>query len=362
MYQPKTISTKEMKEDGEYVVYGANGIIGKYDMYNHAEPQLLVTCRGATCGAVNISQAFSWINGNAMVIQPDPERVSLRFMEYLFKGGIDLSRAITGSAQPQITRQSLNNIEFSYPPIVEQNRTVAKLDAAFAVIDEAIAVTNENVQNTKGLINSALAEVFSAEAESWGSKRLGDTCLVERGSSPRPIKKYVTDGDGVNWIKIGDTEVDGKYVNVTSQKITFEGAKKSRLVQAGDFILTNSMSYGRPYIMAIDGCIHDGWFALKLNDEIDAEYFYYVLASPFVQNQFHKLAAGAVVKNISGDLVKRAMLPIPPINRQIEIRNKILEIEAHSKAATESYTEKSRQLKTLKLAILAKELNPSEVA
>ena len=133
MYQPKTISAKEMVADGEYVVFGANGIIGKYNQYNHAEPQLLVTCRGATCGAVNVSQPFSWINGNAMVIQPDLTNISLKYMEYLFRGGIDLTKAITGAAQPQITRQSLEPIEFSYPPLAEQQRIVSIIEARYGL-------------------------------------------------------------------------------------------------------------------------------------------------------------------------------------------------------------------------------------
>ena len=361
MYQPKTISAKEMKADGEYVVYGANGIIGKYDKYNHEEPQLLITCRGATCGSVNVSTPFSWINGNAMVIQPDTSKVSLRYMEYLFKGGIGLSGAITGSAQPQITRQSLNDITFFYPPLAEQQRIVAKLDAAFAEIDTAIAAVEKNAENTKAIINSGLAEIFQNEADDWEVKKLSEVCIVERGSSPRPIKQYFTNYDGVNWIKIGDTEQDGKYVTSTKQKITAIGAKKSRHVNVGDFILTNSMSYGRPYIMGIEGYIHDGWFVLRLNKDIDTEYFYYLLTSPYVQHQFHNLAAGAVVKNISGDLVKKTILPMPPLERQKEICKKIVEIEARTQQLKETYKLKFDNLNMLKRAILAQELQ-SEAA
>ena len=160
MYQPKTISAKEMVSDGDYVVFGANGIIGRYDKYNHAEPQLLVTCRGATCGSVNISEPNSWITGNAMVIQPDSSNISMRFMEYICRGGIDLSKAITGAAQPQITRKSLEPIEFSYPPLEEQQRIVAKLDAAFAEIDNAIQLTRQKEDTLVALRSSILSTEF----------------------------------------------------------------------------------------------------------------------------------------------------------------------------------------------------------
>ena len=96
MYQPQTLSKKQLKPEGKYSVFGANGIIGKYNKYNHEETQLLVTCRGATCGSINISEPFSWINGNAMVIQPNEKEVSKKYIEYNFKGVINFSRIITG--------------------------------------------------------------------------------------------------------------------------------------------------------------------------------------------------------------------------------------------------------------------------
>ncbi len=259
-----------------------------------------------------------------------------------------------------LNKKKLNALDVTLPPLAEQQRIVAKLDAAFAEIDRAIEVATSCFENTKAIINSTLNELFVAEGKQWSMVPLADTCIIERGSSPRPIKQFLTEDEGVNWIKIGDTEKDGKYVRGTKEKITFEGAKKSRSVRKGDFILTNSMSYGRPYIMDIDGCIHDGWFALRLNENIDAEYYYYLLASPYVQNQFHTLAAGAVVKNISSDLVKRAVLPMPPLERQIEIRDRILAIEAHAEEAANCHREKIQQLSRLKSAVLAQELQPPQ--
>ena len=96
LYQPQTITTKDLVEDGKYQVYGANGVIGRYDKFNHEEPQLLITCRGATCGAVNVSSAYAWINGNAMVVKPKSKDIDVRFVEYFFRGAVDLTKAITG--------------------------------------------------------------------------------------------------------------------------------------------------------------------------------------------------------------------------------------------------------------------------
>ena len=158
--------------------------------------------------------------------------------------------------------------------------------------------------------------------QGWEIKRLGEIIIVERGSSPRPIDKYITTNkDGVNWIKIGDTKNIDKYIFSAKEKITKEGALKSRYVKNGDFILSNSMSLGKPYIMKTDGYIHDGWFVLRLPNVIDAEYFYYILSSPNAQKQFTNLSAGAIVKNISSDLVKKTIIPIPPLPEQHRIVN-----------------------------------------
>src|SRR5262249_5559410 len=110
----------------------------------------------------------------------------------------------------------------------------------------------------------------------WPLVPIGYICSLERGATPRPIQDFITDSpDGVNWIKIGDAELGSKYITHTKEKVTLEGAAKSRRVKPGDFILSNSMSFGRPYIMATEGCIHDGWFLLRdTSDQLDRDFLY----------------------------------------------------------------------------------------
>ena len=93
---------------------------------------------------------------------------------------------------------------------------------------------------------------------------MGDIANIVRGASPRPISFITSDECGVNWIKIGDVSTEAKYVTSCNERITVEGSEKSRKVKPGDFILSNSMSFGRPYILKIDGCIHDGWIAIMI--------------------------------------------------------------------------------------------------
>ena len=159
----------------------------------------------------------------------------------------------------------------------------------------------------------------------WPKVRLGDVCEVQRGGSPRPIKDYITDSpEGLNWIKIGDVEPTGKYITQTAEKIKPSGLNKTRKVSAGDFLLSNSMSFGRPYILKIDGCIHDGWLVLKeFSKTFTEDFFYYLLRSPVVQEQFDKLAHGSTVRNLNTDAVSRVSLPLPPLAEQKKIVEKV---------------------------------------
>ena len=153
-------------------------------------------------------------------------------------------------------------------------------------------------------------------------------CTIARGGSPRPIKEYITTAaDGVNWIKIGDTEKNGKYICATAEKIKPSGVSKSRMVHAGDFLLTNSMSFGRPYILKVDGCIHDGWLVISQSTEIfDQDYLYWLLSSNYAYMQFCGKVSGAVVKNLNSDKVANSVFPLPPLAEQKRIVAKLEEI------------------------------------
>ena len=258
-----------------------------------------------------------------------------------------------GATVDTLTIQKLQNIQIPLPPLPEQQRIVRVLDQAFEGIATATANAEKNLANARELFESEMQAILNRRGDGWIDKTLDQVCKVERGSSPRPIKEFFTSAqNGVNWVKIGDTQEGAKYVYSTAQKITPEGAMQSRFVKEGDFILTNSMSYGRPYIMKTSGCIHDGWFVLRLNVAIDADYFYYVLSSNFVQSQFAKLASGSVVKNISGDLVKKAVLPIPPLAHQHVIVTKIMQLSTEVQRLEAIYQQKRDALDALKKSIL----------
>ena len=158
----------------------------------------------------------------------------------------------------------------------------------------------------------------------WNYIALGDICTVERGGSPRPIDDFITtESDGVNWIKIGDTD-ESMYITKTAQKIKPEGMKKSRYVKPGDFLLSNSMSFGRPYILKIDGCIHDGWLVLHdENNVFDKKFLYYYLSAPITYEKFKSMAVGGVVNNLNSDMVRKIRIPLPSKKEQHNIADSL---------------------------------------
>ena len=195
-----------------------------------------------------------------------------------------------------------------------QQEIVAEIEGYQRVIDGARAV----VENYRPQI---------AIAPDWPLVELGEVCVVERGASPRPIRKFTTESpDGVNWIKIGDAEIGSKFITKTKERITRDGASRSRWVKPGDFILSNSMSFGRPYIMAIEGCIHDGWLLLReQSDQINQDFLYHILGSKHVYTQFQRAATGGVVNNLNSKIVRGVKIPMPPVDVQ---KNVVAETEA----------------------------------
>jgi type I restriction enzyme, S subunit len=340
---------------GIYPVYGGNRIAGMHNEFNLSGDNVIIGRVGALCGNARHIKEQIWQTDNAFKVVDFKYEFDNAFLTYILNYK-ELRKLARQAAQPVISNSSLKDLELNFPvSVIEQKRIVTILDETFAVISQAVANAEKNLTNTRELFDSCLNNVFKQKGEGWEDKLLSLVCTVDRGSSPRPIKSYLTDdADGVNWIKIGDTKCVSKLIYSTKQKITKDGAKRSRRVNEGDFILTNSMSYGKPYIMATSGCIHDGWFALRLNKDIDTDYFYYLLTSRLVQDQFHMLAAGAVVKNISGDLVKKTLLPIPLIAKQKQLVQYFEILDKKTKRLESIYKQKITSLIELKQSILQK--------
>lgn len=188
--------------------------------------------------------------------------------------------------------------------------------------------------------------------DNWMLCRFGSIVSIKRGASPRPIKSHLTNSeDGVNWIKIGDALPGDIYINSTAQKIKKESIDKSVFLKKGALILSNSMSFGRPYILNIDGCIHDGWLAIEIYDNsINKEFLQYILQG--YMWYFKSKASGSGVDNLNIDKVKDMPFALPPIKEQKRILNKLRKIDEFLKKIDVAYDEIQNYAEAIKHKIL----------
>ncbi|MBP6524508.1 MAG: restriction endonuclease subunit S [Dermatophilaceae bacterium] len=202
----------------------------------------------------------------------------------------------------------LRDLRIPVPPLEVQREIVRILDQFSqleAELEAELEARRAQYEHYAGLL--------LANKEQVPRVRFGELATIVRGASPRPIQKFITnDPGGVPWIKIGDVPARGKFITGTGQRVTPEGAAKSRRVRPGDFVLSNSMSFGRPYISKIDGYIHDGWLAVSgFEASFIPDYLYYLLRSSPMQEEFARRAGAGTVKNLNAEIVRSVEVPVP---------------------------------------------------
>lgn len=361
----------------KYPCYGGNGLRGYVRYFNTEGIYPLVGRQGALCGNVNMAEGKFWATEHAVVT--DGYNMTDVKWQFYFLTALNLNRFATATAQPGLAVSNVIEAPIPLPPLAEQKRIVAKIEELLPKVEEygkaqeALDKLNEELPERlkKSILQEAIEgrlvpqdpndepasllhdkirkekarlvkegklkkkdivekpisedEIPFKIPKSWEWVKLGNVSEIARGGSPRPIKDYLTeDAGGLNWIKIGDTDKGGKYINSCKEKIKPEGLKKTRVVHPGDFLLTNSMSFGRPYITNIEGCIHDGWIMISPYAGVfDQSYLYYVLSSAFAHKQFSDKVAGAVVQNLNSDKVADSLIPLSPLTEQNRIVDKI---------------------------------------
>lgn len=345
MYQPKTISQEEMIKNGEYVVYGANGIIGRYDKFNHELPQLLVTCRGATCGTINISQPYSWITGNSMVIQPKKETVILDYLKYYLSQPLLMSQVITGAAQPQITRANLSLLNVKYPTsIVKQQEIAAILDKTSELIEKR----KEQLRELDTLAESVFYDMFGdpvTNENKWNATTLNNLFTIT--SSKRIYQSQLTE-TGIPFYKISDLvrKIDGQELSNTSyisQSLYNELVLNDLVPRESDILITSRGTLGRCYIVAKDDRFYfqDGMISwLKNNTNIVLNtYLVFLFNTTYVKMQINSDSNGATVNYLSLDNLKKLQILIPPLNLQNQFASIIEKIEIQKVKVKETLKE-----------------------
>lgn len=357
IYQPKTISKKELIQNGAYPVYGANGVIGRYDKFNHEESELLVTCRGATCGSVNISEPKSWITGNAMVVRPISDELDRRYLEYLFRGGIDLAGVITGAAQPQITRKSLAPIVVSYPPLPEQRRIVAILDEAFEGIDKAIANTEQNLANARELFENHVDQVFAQIGDGWSETTLGAVAEFRNGLN------FTKNSNGARIKIVGVKDFQNNFFVPTDdlETILIDGElREADVLRDGDILAVRSNGnkelIGRSMMASeiAKNTSHSG-FTIRIrvkSTEISPLFLTHLLKSTTCRRALVASGDGANINNLNQRGLSVLTIRYPSHAEQSRVVSTIEALSVESRRLESIYQRKLECLAELKQSIL----------
>ena len=266
--------------------------------------------------------------------KPKIKIVDLDYITKFFttnKGKYILEMASPGGAGRNKTmgQKEFADSIISLPSYDEQK----KIGRLIECLDNLITLHQRKCDETKKLKKCMLQKMFPKEGEKvpeirfsgftgdWKQRKFGDMVIIERGGSPRPIDKFITeDENGLSWVKIGDAPEQGNYITRTKEKIKPEGLSKTREVHSGDLILSNSMSFGRPYIMAIDGCIHDGWLLIRDHEKkFDLKYLCCMLGTDMMLFQYKQMAAGSTVNNLNKELVGNTVVKYPSPAEQSKI-------------------------------------------
>lgn len=292
---------------------------------------LFLTASGETAEEIGKCVSYQgkddiFIGGDIIAIRPSIEYNSL-FLAYVQNSALLINQKASyaqGCSVVHISSDNIKKLTFASPSKLSEQEAIAD---ALSDIDTLIANLKKMIEKKKAVKQGTMQLLLTGEKRlpgfngDWDHVSLGDRATILRGGSPRPINAFLTTSlQGINWIKIGDVKPNAKYIDSTEERIVPGGALRSRSVSVGDFILSNSMSYGRPYILRIDGCIHDGWLVIQnYQADFDREFLFYILGAEGITTQYDKMAAGSSVQNLNKEKVSKLIVPCPDKKEQAAI-------------------------------------------
>lgn len=387
VYQPKTISTKELLADGSYPVYGANGQIGYYDKYNHEFSEVLITCRGATCGNINKSVPKSWINGNAMVASPISNAILDKNYLFYYLKNTSFDDYISGTAQPQITRTSLTKMPVIYPPLNEQKRIVEKLDKIIRIVDGVNARLDKIPTALKRARQSILNQAITGElTKDWRKKNAYSSAkeliskleieknniyakeceIAKSNETKKPQKpKYFRIANNVldinipnqwSFINLSQTIYDFKYgtstksdysykgipviriPNISNMKLSFDDLKylnlsdidSSNKIKKDDILIVRSngsrdLVGKNALVKELDKEYAFASYLIRMRPLINnPEYLILLLNTDAIKEQFFsKAKSSAGINNINTEELATTIIPLPPLEEQAEIVRRV---------------------------------------
>lgn len=346
--QWKTISSKDLSDHG-YPVYGANGIIGFHSEYNHEKPTILITCRGATCGSINVSVPFSYINGNAMALDDlDETKAYINYISYYLKYR-GLADVISGSAQPQITREGLQSVKIPLPPLSEQRRIAAILDQADALRQKR----QQAIEKLDQLLQATFIDMFGdpvSNPKGWQIEPLKNNILHINNGLSRRRKELENVGDIV--LRLQDVHYDGIHFNKELNRIPLDDSEKKRFsVDEGDILFIrvngNPQYVGRSAVFSgyKEPIFHnDHLIRIKLSERYIPYFLSYCFNTPQGKNIISKqIKTSAGQHTVSQGGVEIMKFYIPPIKLQEQWSKIALSIEAQKQSICKQL-EKQNQL------------------
>ncbi|MCI8826595.1 MAG: restriction endonuclease subunit S [Lachnospiraceae bacterium] len=313
--------------EGDIPVYGTGGYMLSVNKALSYDRDAVGIGRKGTIDKPYILRAPFWTVDTLFYVLPrDYENIDFTFD--IFQT-IDWRKKDESTGVPSLSKEAINEIEIMIPSSEEQK----KIGAYFKQLDNLITLHQHRYEKLKLFKEAMLDKMFPKNGEKvpeirfkgftddWEQRKFGELVVIERGGSPRPIDKFITnDKNGLNWIKIGDAPEQGNYITKTKEKIKPEGLSKTREVHLGDLILSNSMSFGKPYIMGIDGCIHDGWLLIRdINKVFNLKYLCCMLGTEQMLSQYKAMAAGSTVNNLNKELVEGTKVNYPSFEEQTRI-------------------------------------------
>lgn len=336
----KSITKKNVKEGNIPVIAGGQKPAYYHSEFNRSGQTITVAGSGAYAGFLGFWEEPIFLSDAFSI-----ETCDLLNKKYLYYYLLNMQDKIydlkKGSGIPHVYGEDMARLMIAIPSLKTQEKIAKTLDKFTNYVTELQSELQSRNRQYEYYRDKLLSEEnlnkvlnnYDLYKYELRETTLGDLAQVNRGASPRPISNFITNSeDGVPWIKISDARLNSKYINQTMQRITREGAKKSRLLKKGDFIISNSMSYGRPYILAIEGCIHDGWASISEYEEnLNSDFLYHYLNSNKVQNYWLKKMNTSSVSNLNSDIIKS--LPIPLIDKNLQA--KIAEILDKFQAITQ---------------------------
>jgi type I restriction enzyme S subunit len=339
--------------DGKYPILGTGGLMGYANRFLYNQDSVLIGRKGTINKPMFMNKPF-WTVDTLFYSEIKKGHLA-KFIYYKFQM-IDWYAYNEASGVPSLNAKTIESIDISIPKNFTEQTAIA---TALSDTDALIAALDKKIAKKQQIKQGAMQQLLTGKKRlpgfcgEWAFIKLGSVTDISRGGSPRPIENYLTnDVNGVNWIKIGDVGVNAKFIESTEEKIIQEGVSRSRFVKKGDFLLSNSMSFGRPYILKVDGCIHDGWLVIQNYQEtFNTDYLYYMLGFESTLTQYKSVAAGSSVLNLNKQIVSNVLIFCPQKDEQTAIAQILTDMD-NEIAQLEKERDKYKEMKAGMMQVL----------